>query len=319
MTGRAGLRSKPSAAWTVRQAASGAISTRCTLSRPGAAQPRGAAQRGSACGRPRVTAHAGGARRHGLGGSTRLRAWWVEFGPTTAYGQMTAPVLDGRREHAPEVTAALHRAVAATTPTTRASSVTSRERQRREPPTLSSRRCADPRAVRIAAAGDIACDPDSPPSTAEPERRRTATSSASPMPSWPATTTPYSHSATCSTTAARRLSSRRSYDPSWGRLKAITHPAVGNHEYGSPGAGALLPVLRCGSRSPGSGVLLLRSRFLAPDRAQLELRPGSAAAPPARPRNLAAGRSRGSPGRVHARLLAPPALLVGSERAIPSR
>ena len=27
-----------------------------------------------------------------------------------------------------------------------------------------------------------------------------------------------------------------SYVPSWGRLKAITHPAVGNHEYGSPGA-----------------------------------------------------------------------------------
>ena len=27
-----------------------------------------------------------------------------------------------------------------------------------------------------------------------------------------------------------------SYDPSWGRLKAISHPVVGNHEYGSPGA-----------------------------------------------------------------------------------
>jgi calcineurin-like phosphoesterase family protein len=27
------------------------------------------------------------------------------------------------------------------------------------------------------------------------------------------------------------------YDPSWGRLKAITHPAVGNHEYGTSDAG----------------------------------------------------------------------------------
>jgi Tol biopolymer transport system component len=29
---------------------------------------------------------------------------------------------------------------------------------------------------------------------------------------------------------------QRSYDPSWGRLKAQTHPAVGNHEYRTPGA-----------------------------------------------------------------------------------
>jgi acid phosphatase type 7 len=29
-----------------------------------------------------------------------------------------------------------------------------------------------------------------------------------------------------------------SYDPTWGRLKAITHPVVGNHEYDDPGPGA---------------------------------------------------------------------------------
>jgi hypothetical protein len=28
-----------------------------------------------------------------------------------------------------------------------------------------------------------------------------------------------------------------SYDPTWGRFKSITHPAVGNHEYGTSGAG----------------------------------------------------------------------------------
>ncbi len=29
---------------------------------------------------------------------------------------------------------------------------------------------------------------------------------------------------------------RQSYDPTWGRLKGITYPVVGNHEYGTPGA-----------------------------------------------------------------------------------
>jgi hypothetical protein len=29
---------------------------------------------------------------------------------------------------------------------------------------------------------------------------------------------------------------QRSYGPTWGRVKAITHPAVGNHEYGTPRA-----------------------------------------------------------------------------------
>jgi hypothetical protein len=29
---------------------------------------------------------------------------------------------------------------------------------------------------------------------------------------------------------------RMSYDPTWGRLKALTRPVIGNHEYGTPGA-----------------------------------------------------------------------------------
>jgi len=33
---------------------------------------------------------------------------------------------------------------------------------------------------------------------------------------------------------------RTYYDPSWGRFKAITHPAVGNHEYQTPGAAGYL-------------------------------------------------------------------------------
>jgi hypothetical protein len=33
---------------------------------------------------------------------------------------------------------------------------------------------------------------------------------------------------------------RKYYDPSWGKFKSITHPAVGNHEYETPGASAYL-------------------------------------------------------------------------------
>ena len=35
-----------------------------------------------------------------------------------------------------------------------------------------------------------------------------------------------------------------SYDPSWGRVKAVTRPAAGNHEYGTPGAARLLRLLQ---------------------------------------------------------------------------
>jgi len=48
---------------------------------------------------------------------------------------------------------------------------------------------------------------------------------------------------------------RQSYDPSWGRLKAITFPAVGNHEYYdvAPGAGGYFDYFgaRAGTRGQG--------------------------------------------------------------------
>ena len=34
----------------------------------------------------------------------------------------------------------------------------------------------------------------------------------------------------------RRRAFRRSYDRTWGAFKRITHPVVGNHEYGTSGA-----------------------------------------------------------------------------------
>ena len=65
------------------------------------------------------------------------------------------------------------------------------------------------------------------------------------------------------------------YDPSWGRVKSISHPILGNHE----GSGRrLLRLLqrhrasRMGRPGRGQGLVQLRCRQLAPDRAQLELR-----------------------------------------------
>src|SRR4051794_6509010 len=41
------------------------------------------------------------------------------------------------------------------------------------------------------------------------------------------------------------------YDPSWGRLKSITHPVIGNHEYGSPNATGYFDYYNGASRSTG--------------------------------------------------------------------
>ena len=44
-----------------------------------------------------------------------------------------------------------------------------------------------------------------------------------------------------------------SYQPSWGRLKAISHPVVGNHEYGSPGAAPYFAYFGAAAGTPGQG------------------------------------------------------------------
>ena len=41
------------------------------------------------------------------------------------------------------------------------------------------------------------------------------------------------------------------YNPTWGRLKAITHPVIGNHEYGSPSAGGYFDYYNGPGRSLG--------------------------------------------------------------------
>jgi hypothetical protein len=44
-----------------------------------------------------------------------------------------------------------------------------------------------------------------------------------------------------------------SYDPSWGRVKAITHPAVGNHEYGTSGAAGYYQYFGAAAGDPTKG------------------------------------------------------------------
>ena len=44
-----------------------------------------------------------------------------------------------------------------------------------------------------------------------------------------------------------------SYHPSWGRLDAIAHPVVGNHEYGRPAAGPYFDYFGAAAGTPGQG------------------------------------------------------------------
>jgi chitodextrinase len=44
-----------------------------------------------------------------------------------------------------------------------------------------------------------------------------------------------------------------SYDPSWGRVKSISHPAVGNHEYGTPSASGYFNYYGASAGDPSKG------------------------------------------------------------------
>ena len=46
---------------------------------------------------------------------------------------------------------------------------------------------------------------------------------------------------------------RRSYEPSWGRLKAVTHPVPGNHEYSTPRAAGYFAYFGSRAGSPALG------------------------------------------------------------------
>jgi hypothetical protein len=82
-----------------------------------------------------------------------------------------------------------------------------------------------PAAPTLVAAGDIACRPQLPETDTACRHARTATLAESLAPDAVAVLgdNQYEHGEIANFMAA--------YDPTWGRLKAITHPAVGNHEY----------------------------------------------------------------------------------------
>ncbi|MDH5281249.1 MAG: metallophosphoesterase [Thermoleophilia bacterium] len=107
--------------------------------------------------------------------------------------------------------------------------------------------------IRIAAAGDIACDPASSSFNAGMgvglECRQRATSDLLVGAGYEAVLAlgdlQYEDGAFSKFGA--------SYDPSWGRVKAITHPAVGNHEYGTSGAAGYYQYFGAAAGDPTKG------------------------------------------------------------------
>ena len=103
-----------------------------------------------------------------------------------------------------------------------------------------------------------------------------------------------------------------SYHPTWGRLNPISHPVVGNHEYGSPGAVPYYNYFGATAGNPGEGwysydvgswhLIALNSNC-----AKITGGCGAGSAQEA----LAARRPRRPPRRLHTRLLAPPAVRLG--------
>ena len=197
-----------------------------------------------------VTAHEASLGATVAAGSTAA-AWWIEFGATTTYGQATAPVALVARSAPRSVTGALSALSAATAYHARivvASSVGTVASTDSTFTTL-----PDTRSIRIAAAGDIACDPESSlfnggTGTAT-ECHQLGVSDAILAGGYDAVL-PLGDVQYDSGTAAEFAAS---YQPSWGRLKAITHPAVGNHEYGSPGAAPYYQYFGVAAGAPDKG------------------------------------------------------------------
>lgn len=98
---------------------------------------------------------------------------------------------------------------------------------------------AQAKGVTVVAAGDIACSPDSDPhfngGAGSAGRCQEAATSQLALGLDPQAVLVLGD---LQYTTGRLAAFQRSYDPSWGRLKAITYPVPGNHEYmTSPGAG----------------------------------------------------------------------------------
>jgi hypothetical protein len=175
---------------------------------------------------------------------------WVEFGPTTAYGQTTSPVslAAGSTQRVSVVLSSLSAAVhyfahvVVSSPTGRVSS-----------PDVAFTTLTTSKVIRIAAAGDIACDPNEPnfnggQGTAT-ACRQFAVSSAILAGGYDAVLPLGDQQYNAGSASAFAAS----YHPSWGRLDSIAHPVVGNHEYGRPAAGPYFQYFGASAGTPGQG------------------------------------------------------------------
>jgi hypothetical protein len=107
--------------------------------------------------------------------------------------------------------------------------------------------------VRIAAAGDIACDPASASfrdgQGSDLECRQAATSALLVNQGYAAVLALGDLQYEEGTVAAFSAS----YDPTWGRVKPITAPAPGNHEYRTPGAAGYFRYFGSAAGDPAAG------------------------------------------------------------------
>jgi Calcineurin-like phosphoesterase len=175
---------------------------------------------------------------------------WVEYGPTTAYGQATNPVslAAGSSQKVPVVLSSLSAAVhyfarvVVFSPAGRVNS-----------PDVAFSTLTETKVVRVATAGDIACDPNEAnfnggQGTAT-ACRQFAVSSAILAGGYDAVLPLGDQQYNAGSAAAFAAS----YHPSWGRLDSIAHPVVGNHEYGRPAAGPYFQYFGAAAGTPGQG------------------------------------------------------------------
>jgi len=107
--------------------------------------------------------------------------------------------------------------------------------------------------VVVAAAGDIACDPNDPSYNSG-----VGTASACRM-KYTSDLLVNMNPAAVFTLGDNEQSDgalwkfQQSYDPTWGRVKSITHPAVGNHEYGTSGASGYFSYFGTAAGDPSKG------------------------------------------------------------------
>jgi 3',5'-cyclic AMP phosphodiesterase CpdA len=107
--------------------------------------------------------------------------------------------------------------------------------------------------VRVVAAGDIACDPGHPSFNSgagtDTACRMAATSDLALLLEADAVLLLGDNQYEFGALAGYEAS----YDPSWGRLKALTYPAPGNHDYGTPGAAGYYAYFGAEAGDPAEG------------------------------------------------------------------